>query len=194
MSDGQLERPVSHEGAAGPPAPRIYVASLSDYNAARLHGQWLAADQSPDDLAAAVAAMLAASREPGAEEWAIHDYEGFGALRLSEYDPLERVSLIARGVVEHGPAFAAWAARDPSDPGLAEQFEETFRGQWPSTEAYAEELLDDLGATAALDGLPEWLQPYVRVDSAGFARDLELGGGIWTAEGPEGVFVFDATL
>ncbi len=193
MSDGRIERPVSHE-AAGPPAPRIYVASLSDYNAGRLHGQWLAADQSPDDLAAAVATMLAASRQPGAEEWAIHDYEGFGALALSEYEPLERVSLIARGIVEHGPAFAAWAARDPSDPGLAEQFEGTFRGQWPSTEAYAEELLDDLGATAALDDLPEWLQPYVRLDSAGFARDLELGGRIWTAEGREGVFIFDATL
>ncbi len=189
-----MERPVLPEAAAGPPTPRIYVASLSDYNAGRLHGQWLVADQSPDDLAAAVATMLAASREPGAEEWAIHDYEGFGALPLSEYEPLERVSLIARGIVEHGPAFAAWAVRDPSDPGVAEQFEETFRGQWPSTEAYAEELLDDLGATAALDDLPEWLQPYVRLDSAGFARDLELGGSIWTTECPEGVFVFDATL
>ncbi len=45
-------------------APRIYVASLSDYNAGRLHGAWLNAAQESADLHADIAAMLAQSREP----------------------------------------------------------------------------------------------------------------------------------
>ena len=34
--------------------PRIYVASLSDYNAGRLHGVWLDANQDVEELQAAV--------------------------------------------------------------------------------------------------------------------------------------------
>ena len=56
---------------------RIYVASLSDYNAGILHGTWIDFAQLTDldDLRAAIAAMLATSptakAAPGqpAEEW-----------------------------------------------------------------------------------------------------------------------------
>lgn len=56
---------------------RIYVASLSDYNAGILHGTWIDFAQLTDldDLRAAIAAMLATSptakTAPGqpAEEW-----------------------------------------------------------------------------------------------------------------------------
>lgn len=40
---------------------RIYVASLADYNAGRLHGEWIDAHQTADELHSAVTAMLAAS-------------------------------------------------------------------------------------------------------------------------------------
>ena len=66
------------------PSPRIYVASLSDYNAGQLHGKWIDADQEASNILGAVHAMLSASTEPYAEEWAIHDYEGFGDLRLGQ--------------------------------------------------------------------------------------------------------------
>jgi hypothetical protein len=67
--------------------------------------------------------------------------------------------------------------------------------RWESTETYAEELLVDVGARAALDSLPTWLQPYVVLDVAGFARDLELAGDIWTTAVGEGsgVEIFDET-
>src|SRR5260370_29884745 len=71
--------------------PRIYVAALSDYNAGRLHGAWINANQEPEELQAAITAMLAKAKEPIAEEWAIHDYEGFEPLRLSEYESIEHV-------------------------------------------------------------------------------------------------------
>lgn len=172
--------------------PRIYVASLSDYNAGRLHGDWIAADQTVEELHEAVSAMLARSPEPVAEEWAIHDYEGFGNVRLSEYESLESVSRVAVGIAEHGPAFAAWAStRDLLDDESLDGFEEGYLGTWESVEQYAESLLDDVGATAELAKLPEWLQPHVALDVEGFANDLVLGGDIRTVEDENGVHVFD---
>ena len=47
------------------------------------------------------------SPEPLAEEWAIHDYEGFGSLRLSESESFQTVSAIAAGIAKHGGAFTA---------------------------------------------------------------------------------------
>ena len=173
-------------------APRIYVASLSDYNAGRLHGVWLAAAQEVEALHDEVEAMLARSPEPGAEEWAIHDYEGFGSFEPSEYEALEWISTVASGIVEHGGAFAAYAALVNDQPDRLKDFEAVYRGQWETLAAYAEELLDDLGATELLEQVPDWLQPYVSLDVAGFARDLELGGDIWTETGDGGVWVFEA--
>jgi antirestriction protein len=88
--------------------PRIYVACLAAYNNERLHGRWINAHQSPDELYSEVQAMLAASPEPGAEEWAIHDHEGFGPEGLLETELLERVSAIAATLVEHDDALGAY--------------------------------------------------------------------------------------
>lgn len=182
----ETERPVA-------PTPRIYVASLSDYNAGRLHGTWMDADQDVEALYENVSTMLAASPEPGAEEWAIHDYQGFGAAELSEYESLETVVALARGITEHGPAFAAWAALTGLSSLTAldvREFENAYRGHWPSIADYAEELLDDLGARDALQRIPDWLQPYVEVDIRRFGRDLTLGGDIRTVEGEGGMWIF----
>ncbi len=173
--------------------PRLYVASLSDYNAGRLHGRWIDAAQDGDEVWAEVEVMLKASPEPFAEEWAIHDYEGFGPLRLGEYEDLPTVAKVARAIVEYGPAYAHWASivgiHDPDD---LERFEDVFLGHAESVEAYAEELLDELGYLELIErSLSEHLQPYVRFDVAGFARDLELSGDMTTSEGEGGVYVFD---
>lgn len=75
---------------------RIYVASLSDYNAGILHGVWLDFDNFDHitDLWKVIKEMLAASpdaKDTGrpAEEWAIHDYEGWLGFSLSEYEDLD---------------------------------------------------------------------------------------------------------
>jgi antirestriction protein len=81
-----------------PTPPRIYVASLSDYNAGRLHGAWIDASQDLDEVWRQVSEMLAASPEPIAEEWAIHDYDNFGPLRLDEYESLCTVVGLAQGI------------------------------------------------------------------------------------------------
>lgn len=172
--------------------PRIYAASLSDYNAGRLHGAWIDADRDAEELHEQVAAMLDRSPEPRAEEWAIHDYEGFGPLRLSEYESLERIAALAKGIAEHGPAFAHWVAlsgAQDADPG--EGFEELYLGQWRSLDEYAEHLLSDLGYEELLErAIPENLRPYINIDFARYGRDLQLGGDIAVSEGDEGVYVF----
>jgi len=64
--------------------PRIYVACLAAYNGGTLHGEWIDADQSADDIGEAIKQMLSRSPEPCAEEWAIHDHENFQGIELGE--------------------------------------------------------------------------------------------------------------
>jgi hypothetical protein len=58
--------------------PRIWVGSLADYNNGLLHGEWIDAAVPDEQLAAAVQRMLAASEEPGAEEYGIFEFDKFG--------------------------------------------------------------------------------------------------------------------
>lgn len=188
------ERPTETMPEREPqPEPRIYVASLSDYNAGRLHGAWLNAAADVDELAADVDAMLAKSPTAGAEEWAVHDYEGFGPIHLGEYEDLATISQLAQGIAEHGPAFAHWAALvGTTERDALDRFEDAYLGHYESIEAYAEALFDDLGYQDLVErAIPEHLQPYLRLDVEGFARDLELAGDVTTSEGDGGVYVYD---
>ncbi len=173
--------------------PRIYVASLSDYNDGYLHGTWINAAQEPEDIHAAIQDMLARSPTPGAEEYAIHDYENFGPLRLDEYESIETVALLARGIAEHGVAYAHWAAVvEDSSPEALGRFEDAYRGHFDSLVDYAAQLFDDFGYNDLIETIvPEHLRSYVRIDIEAFARDLEASGSITTSEGDGGVYVFD---
>jgi len=83
-------------------APYVYIASLSDYNNGTLHGVWIFADQDADDIQEEISEMLAASADPGAEEWAIHDYEGF-PIRLGEWESVGWLAALGQAIAEHGP-------------------------------------------------------------------------------------------
>lgn len=123
---------------------RIYVASLSDYNAGRLHGKWIDVEgKDADDIYEEVKAMLAASKEPFAEEWAIHDHEGLG--HLSEYDSFERVAAIAEKIGEHGPAFLGWLDQETRDVDDFHRFEDQYRGEWESEQAFTMEQVEEIG-------------------------------------------------
>lgn len=195
---GPGEQTPGHEGAPSE-QPRIYVASLSDYNAGILHGTWLDAASGVEDLQAGIDGMLAASPttrrygEP-AEEWAIHDYEHFGRVRVGEWESIERINTVARGIVSHGEAFAAWWANDPPEDldEVEEAFEQAHQGHWSSMAAYGEELLEDLGVDLdRMADLPEQLRAYLTFDVDGWVRDMEIGGEIYAAEsGDGGVYVF----
>lgn len=168
---------------------RIYVASLSDYNAGTLHGEWidLDADTTIDDVESAIAAMLAASPEArrsglAAEEYAVHDHDNFGSYHVSEWPDLDELLAIVRGIDEHGDAFRAWLTIG-DDPAL---FEDHYRGEWESREDYVAEYLEDC---MGLD-LSEF--PYNYLDLGAIARDFELGGDVTFHEhGDRSVFVFE---
>lgn len=57
--------------------PKIYVVCLAAYNNGKLHGVWIEANQPAEAIWDAIRAMLKNSPERDAEEWVIHDYEGF---------------------------------------------------------------------------------------------------------------------
>ncbi|MFT3855121.1 MAG: antirestriction protein ArdA [Ilumatobacteraceae bacterium] len=171
--------------------PRIYAASLGDYTNGILHGAWIDAAVEPDELLTAVQAMLDTSPtalqlgQP-AEEWAIHDYDGFGPLRLGEYESSRWITAVARGIARHGPALAAWAAHAGRDEADVQRFDEVYLGEWNSLHDYAEQFLDDCGIEQQLDQLADWLRPYVQVDVGAFARDLDLGGDVTAIDRPDG--------
>lgn len=186
------ETTPEHHEAAPRDGPRIYVASLTDYNHGVLHGNWIDADVDPEVMQDGIDTMLSASptaRATGerAEEWAIHDYDGFGPIRIDEHEALSSIARWTDGIERHGAAYAAWIAHvgERSDEAI-EQFEDRYQGLWESVEAYAEYMLDELDAHGVVNEAPEWLQPYLNIDVQGFARDLEIGGDIVTAETPEG--------
>jgi len=81
---------------------RIYVACLAAYNEGHLHGAWI--DVSDEDtIWQAVQAMLFASPiEEDAEEWAIHDYEGFKGAEVGEYYSFANVVELADYIRERG--------------------------------------------------------------------------------------------
>ena len=89
--------------------PRIYVACLAAYNNGRLHGRWIDAAQEADDIQTDVQAMLAESPQPGAEEWAIHDSDGFGPITIHEHESFADVAALA-AFIEARPATRRCAA------------------------------------------------------------------------------------
>jgi antirestriction protein len=193
MEQEPINNEKRHESDEGKWKPQIYVASLSDYNNGRLLGSWIDANQSPQELLSAVQAMLLTSPMPIAEEWGIFDHEGFGPLHIEEYEAFETISMLAKGISEFGEAFAHWIdLRGELDDDSLFVFEEAYLGCYESLEAYAETLIEDLGYLGMIQpSIPELLQPYVSIDIEGLARDLELSGDVMSAEGQQGVHVYD---
>ena len=172
--------------------PRIYVASLADYNEGRLYGRWIDADQSAEESSDAVQEVLAGSPSPGAEEWAIHDYEGFGPLRLDEFESLEDIAKVAAGIARYGAVFAAWADHVGIDSELLDGLEDAYLGEFENGAAFAEEALGESGVIEkVLEQLPQRLRPYVTVDYEGYFEDLVTNGEVNAIERADGsIYVF----
>jgi antirestriction protein len=187
--ESRLNDPATPETARGI-VPKIYVASLSDYNAGHLHGAWIEADVAREEVEEAIQDILKRSPTGNAEEFAIFDFEGFGRWRPDEYEPIAMVAAVAQGIAKHGVAFGHWVAvSDASDPDQLNGFEDVYLGHWDSAVAYVEDLMEGIGVS--LDAaVPEVLSPYVRIDHEAIARDLELSGVLQTSEGDGGVYVF----
>lgn len=205
--------------------PRIWVASLSDYNAGTLHGKWIDATQDAEDIQAEVNAMLAESPEaklcqvcgqaildhprapladgahwvpfPGnAEEWAIHDYDNFGGIRLGEWESFEKISAIANAIEEHGAGAVRGYLDHRGDDADLGEFDDYYQGHYDSEKDFAYEFVAEFGwgipdSQDWLEKVPEAIEPYLDWDA--ITRDMNFSGMFYFADAgaPEyGVYVF----
>ncbi|MDV8052960.1 antirestriction protein ArdA [Pseudomonas aeruginosa] len=166
--------------------PRIYVACLAAYNNGYLHGAWIDADHDADEIREEIAAMLARSPIEHAEEYAIHDYEGFEGVTISEYAGIDTVARLGAFIAEHGALGAGLLEQFGGDMDQAKSaFEDCYHGQFASLADYMEEL------TTESVTIPEALRYYV--DWQAMARDAEIGGDLFTIETAQGeVHVFSS--
>lgn len=165
--------------------PRIYVADLSAYNNGHLHGAWIDCDTDADEIMAEIKAMLAASPMPDAEEWAIHDYEGFHGITISEHESIDRVVELAQKLEEHGEAFAAFL--DCYSFEDIDDFEDRYRGCYKSKEDFAEERYEEDGTIKRIEeaGLKSCYIDFEMV-----ARDMFISSYSGIDRGYETLYVF----
>ncbi len=180
--------------------PRIYVASLTDYNSGLLHGEWIDATQDPDDIFDDIQSMLATSPanrrrgyrvsvpapRPVAEEWAIHDFDNFGTLTLHEHERIQDVSVAAQLIEEHGEIAAEVIAYvgglDQLDEAR-EHLDDRFMGTFEDLEEWAIGQLEDV-----LAGVPQFLHSYI--DYQSYGRDAEMSGDIFSLESGGELHIF----
>lgn len=156
-------------------APRIYVACLAAYNSGVLHGVWI---DVADDAAAVrreVNAMLTASPISHAEEFAIHDHEGFGGVEIGEDVGIDRVVEIARFLRARGAVGAAVLVHFGGDLDAAgEALDDGYRGVFSSLADSYQELTEETVE------IPQGLRGYI--DYEAMARDARLNGEVFTIQ------------
>lgn len=156
--------------------PRIYCACLSAYVNGKLHGCWIDCDQDANDIWEEINEMLAQSPEPDAEEWAVHDYEGWHGLTISEYPDVEEICTWAKLIIEHGSAiakFIRWAKEIGMTPD-ADEFQSRYCGHFENPEKFAllsEEISDRYHWEEFSFLYPVWANC---IDWEHFANELEL--------------------
>ena len=163
--------------------PKIYVASLCDYNNSILHGEWIECD-SLSQVEAKIEDMLAESpsaKKYGemAEDWAIHDTEGFEGISIGQHESIEKICELAEKIAEYGEAFACYinAFGDDDVEEHYGDFEDRYQGCYESKEAFADEWFENCGVVDAVKNISVVgvsLDNYL--DSDALVRDMEASG------------------
>lgn len=160
---------------------RIYVACLASYNNGTLHGVWIDASQGVEGIWKDVSQMLLKSPAEYAEEWAIHDYEGFEGIHLSEYASFETVADYAKFIEEHGKLGGKLIAYYGDLDDARDAISDHYAGEFDSLSDYAEQLTEETTQ------IPEALRYYI--DYEAMARDLEINDVLAIEDG-QSVHVF----
>ncbi|GCD99888.1 antirestriction protein ArdA [Embleya hyalina] len=168
---------------------RIYVASLSDYNHEILHGAWIdVADNTESGIWDEIEAMLKASptaRKYGeaAEEWAIHDSEGFDPIAIGEYTPIGDLVIYSRLIETCGSAVLAHFLGE--NTCALNELERHIKDRYVGTHDSFREFSDSY-ADAMLSEYPDFITEYFDYES--YARDLENAYDV--VQAPDGVHIF----
>lgn len=138
--------------------PKIYIACLAAYNNGYLHGAWINANQDTEALYEEVKNILAKSPIPNAEEFAIHDYEGFGDININEYTGLEKVSEWANFIMEHNELGLAVLGYTNGDIEEARKLlDECYHGEHASEEEFAYYWVHEVDGRE----IPAYLEHYI---------------------------------
>jgi antirestriction protein len=155
--------------------PRIYVACLAAYNNGILHGAWIDVEDDEGAVWESINAMLKASPIAAAEEFAIHDYEGFGGVEIAEYAGVARVVEIAAFLRERGMLGALVLSHLNGDlNAAAEALDDQYQGTFRNLAEYMQELTEETVT------IPESLRLYIDYES--MAQDAQLNGDVFTIE------------
>jgi len=154
-------------------AQRIYVACLEAYNDGDLHGEWIDMSQGVAEVKEQIKIMLKKyPKNENAEEYTIHDYEGFGEFEVGEYSSIEEIYEVAE-FLNNEDFDVSTLSQIVNEYGIegAEKRVELYQGKYNSWEDFAYCLIRDIGA---LDGVPQFIQNYF--DYASYGYDLRIGG------------------
>ncbi len=153
---------------------RIYIADLAAYNNGKLHGVWINATDEPDEIQEQINIMLSDSPEGFAEEYAIHDYEGYKGYSLGEYASIQNAHEVAC-FIEDFPEFGGELLNYYCDIDEARKTaEENYNGCYSSLADYAQGLTEDTSE------VPKHLEFYIDYEKMG--RDMDMSGDIFTIE------------
>ncbi len=147
--------------------PRIYVACLAAYNSGFMHGEWIQVDKALESVYEDIQSMLSKSPIDNPEEWAIHDFEGFGEYRMSEYEDIDTVVNLAEFIAKHGELSGALLGNYSIEEAET-LLEERYHGSYDNEVDFAYAIFDDCYSNA----IPENLMCYF--DYVAFTRDLFL--------------------
>lgn len=136
---------------------KIYIANLGAYVAGKLAGRWV----EPYAIEAIEDAIKELKAEdPNAEEFIVHDYDGFP--NMGETSDWTAIVAVAEGLEEHGDMYRAWMSLVGTDCEGSQECADTFQGTYEDVE--------DIGRQSAEGEVPEWLRFYVDWEALGEAR------------------------
>ena len=161
---------------------RIYVACLAAYNNGILHGRWIDANQDAWAIWDEVSAMLHGSPIEDAEEWAIHDCEGFEDVSIGEWEGFERVSEIATFIAEHGELGGKLIEYFGSLQDAQNAVSDQYAGEYRSTADFVQDMVEQSTE------IPDNVQFYIDWDA--MARDWKINDILTIETGFEAVHVF----
>jgi antirestriction protein len=173
--------------------PRVYVQPLGAYNAGEVGGAWVEVDSDLNTFQSDIDEVLdaASTADNIEEEWAFHDYEGFGGFKVDEYESVANLSRVVELMEEYGVgpvgAFLSYHGsyfKDDLD-GAQDAFERSYRGEWEDEEEFVS---DQMESNGQWDELPEWARPHF--DLAGYTRDF-FSGDHYSIDTKGGVYVFE---
>lgn len=166
--------------------PSAWVGCLACYNAGRLNGDWVdaeeAANVTPEDLHD--------DPEEAAEHEELWVFDTESLPIKGECSPQEATDagiMLSYLQDDEIAPFLAWFADQNRVIEAGEEpyndFQDAYQGEWEDFEEFAQHLVDETGM---LDGAPEELARYFDMDA--YARDLQFD--YWTATSPDGVWIF----